>query len=197
MRKKKGQIENIFAPVITIILIVMIVWFFINYSIAREKDIFGYAFKIESDIEADSQIISLLNQDVEIDFDEDGNNEKIQMKDLIVFSYLNEDYSIMKEEIRNYLEGIRKSELIGWNVQIFLMPDDDKLEEARVYTFNAEPLILKDSELLRFDSDMKNIPSKRIQYIKTNGQSVVHIPIFGQNEWLKIRLFEREGSYAS
>ncbi|MBS3149260.1 hypothetical protein J4455_01015 [Candidatus Woesearchaeota archaeon] len=124
---KKG-VESIFwdsIGLIVLILVLFLFWITTDFigKMADQRYYIG-----ESEIVNPGNIILLnyLRTDVEIDLDNDGNLDKINMADLISLSYDNNNYKeLLNKETKKILESLKP---YTWNMEIRKENEDMILE---------------------------------------------------------------------
>ncbi len=129
-KSKKGIGIDDLIPLLFTIIVFVIVILFLNINNTNKKRETDLNAKIMMDtIKAEQKLLDFLEKKVEVD------KKIISVADLIRLFYYEEKHKdILVGEIKNMLNSLSKpAPASGWNLHIYLMPDDKKIIEIELY----------------------------------------------------------------
>ncbi len=181
LNKKAVAIDDLVEALITMIFIVILIFFFVNYQIHKQNADFQEINKLKVDIEADEVLLSYLQKNITFDTNNDGVKEKIMMKDLIIFSFLKDKkdiYEILEEETKKILVEFKRSDKSAWNIQMYLYVYPKLDYKKRLYV-----------DISDF-SDSRTTSPEVPESITTLSEAISFLPLGKDGEYIRIILQE-------
>ena len=162
MLNKKGTFfDDLPGIIATIIFIIIIIFLFSTYQIKRESVKFESIDIIKRNTEADEKMLLFLQKNIDFDINNDGIEEKTTITNLIIFSFLNDNYDNLKEETKKIMTELRRNERSGLKIKMYKMPEDKKKVEVETDTSG-----------------------------KSRSSSIFFLPLLKDDEYIKIELYE-------
>ena len=135
--KKASNFDDWGPTIVTVIFIVIIVFLFAGYQINKEKNKFCEINQVKMVIESEELLLNYLQTNTSFDINGDSIKDDITIKDLIVYSYLNDDnkgYKELKKITEEILQNTKRNAVSGWGILIFLMPEKKELVSLETYS---------------------------------------------------------------
>lgn len=127
MLNKKAFYDDVLP---LLILLMVLMFFFISCTPLQKKsrqviqnDVSGAMDKIN----ADQLLLNYLTEKVEV------SDKQVTSTDLIINSYLKEDFEEWEKLTKTYLEKYQPNSDSGWNIILYKLPSEEKIASALTY----------------------------------------------------------------
>ena len=160
---KKAAFVKWMDVVFTCLVLLFVTVIMVYLSFIHDKNVENKITELETNIGAEDDLITLLNQPVFFDFDSDGTAEKATVADLLDYSYENNDYSEFEKTLDTFLTPKYKTYTRSWHMRIY----DSDGEQIKEFTKKLDKKVLssKSEATLLFPLKNQNKPIKIVFFI--------------------------------
>jgi len=162
---KKAQFVKWADVVFTCLVLLFVTVIMVYLSFAHSKNIENKVTELQTNIGAEDDLITLLNQPVFFDFDNDGTAERATVADLLDYSYEKNDYDEFEKAIKEFLTPKYKTNARSWTIKIYT--PDGKLIKDFTEKLDREVQSSKSKASLLFPIKDQNKPIRIVFFIDT------------------------------